>query len=186
MMRLARKAIQDRAGAFADGQKVSSLCHQFAAAARVPALWSSAADVFAQACREGASDRQFVDLGTGFDAQDSPELRVLAYLASAIHSDPFHAFCSQIASAPWLFKWFPGDSLTYRVILLPYLEEYWRRVVDHGRFHFNAPQLVGEPMQAALQEPEERRARAILLAVRHGFFHVPSNLREVITWLSSH
>jgi len=57
---------------------------------------------------------------------------------------------------------------------------------DHGHFHFNAPQLVGEPMLAALQEPEERRARAILLAVPHGFSHVPSNLRAAITWLLAH
>ena len=40
-------------------------------------------------------------------------------------------------------------------------------------------------MQAALNEPEERRARAILLAVRQGFFRVPSNLCEAITWLST-
>ena len=121
MLRLARRAILDRAGVFADGEKVASLCHQFAAVAHVPTIWSSAGDIFAQACREGASDKQLIDLGNGFDGQESPELRVLAYVGSAMHCDPFDAFCSQIASTPWLFRWFAKDSLTYRVILLPYL-----------------------------------------------------------------
>jgi hypothetical protein len=185
MVRVARRALEDSPGAFAAGQKVASLCHQFSAVARVPELWMAAGEVFSEVCRDGVSDRQLVERGTGFDAQESPELRVLAYVGAAIHADPFQAFCSQVASAPCLLRWYPGDSLTYRVILLPYLEDYWRRVLDHGRFHFNAPGLVVEPMRAALEGPEDRRARAILLAVRQGFFRIPSNLHEAIQWLSS-
>jgi hypothetical protein len=185
MLRIALRTLDDRPGAFAVGQQVASLCQQFSAVARAPHLWTAAAEVFSLACRDGVSDRQLVELGNGFDGQESPELRVLAYLGAAIHSDPFNAFCSQVATARRLLSWYPAESLTYRVILLPYLEDYWRRVVDHGRFHFNAPGLVGEPMRAALETPEGRRARAILLAVRQGFFVIPSNLHESITWLSS-
>jgi hypothetical protein len=185
MLQIARRALYDAPGAFAAGQQVASLCQQFSAVARAPDLWMAAAGVFSQACREGSSDRLLIEQGTAFDGQESPELRILAYLGAAIHSNPFESFCLQVASAPSLLQWYLVDSLTYRVILLPYLEDYWRWVFDHCRFHFNAPGLVGEPMRTALEMPEHRRAQAILLAVRQGFLSIPSNLHKAITWLSS-
>jgi hypothetical protein len=185
MVRIARRALHDRASAFAAGQRVASLCQQFSAVARAPDLWTAAGEVFSQACQDVASDKHLVERGTRFDAQEAPELRVLAYVGATIHTDPFNAFCSQVASVTWLLRWYPVDSLAYRVILLPYLEDYWQWVVGHGRFSFNAPGLVEEPMKRALEAPATRRARAILLAARQGFFRIPGNLHEAITWLSS-
>ena len=184
LLRIGRRAMQDRSGAFASGQLLSSLCQQFSAVARAPDLWTTAGDILSEACSEGASFTRLTEKGTALDAQESPELRVLAYLGAAMQADPVNAFCAHISSIKSLLSWYPPESLTYRMILLPYVEDFWRRIVDQGRFLFDAPNLVVQPMMAASKSPEDRRVRAVLLAVRQGFLHVPVNLHPVLTWLA--
>src|SRR5262249_38325488 len=113
LLRIASRAEQNPNEAFSSGQQVASLCRQFASVSRLPYLWTSAADVFSLACREDSADDRLVELGNSFDAGVSPELRVLAYVGSAMHDSPFEAFCAQLICMRSLFGWFPPESPTY-------------------------------------------------------------------------
>jgi len=185
VLRIARRSLEDRAGAFTSGQHVSSLCRQFVSVSCLPELWTSAADVFSQGCSESGSTERLVELGNSFDAGADPELRVLAYLASSMHSAPFDAFCAHVACMERVYGWYSTDSATYRLIVLPYIEDFWTRVVEHSRFYFSAPTLVVEAMAQARSADEAERGKAILRAVRLGFFRYPRGIQQALAWLSS-
>jgi hypothetical protein len=126
-----------------------------------------------------------VELGNSFDAGESPELRVLAYLGAAMHAVPAEAFCAQLVAMQRLCLWFPPGSAVHRLVLLPYVEGFWRRVVEQSRFYFSAPGLVAGAIGPALAAPEAERLKAILRAVRLGFFNLAPSLQTALAWLSA-
>ncbi|MEX2376159.1 MAG: hypothetical protein WD942_11350 [Dehalococcoidia bacterium] len=73
--------------------------------------------------------------------------------------------------------------LAYRDIVVPFISSYWSTAFERQRFRFRTPKLVESSLLQALEEPVERRVKAILRVIVPALPVTPSG--GVSEWLSS-
>jgi hypothetical protein len=72
---------------------------------------------------------------------------------------------------------------TYRRIVLSFMCDYWRKVVEEQKFRFTAPAAVETAFEQAISEPPEFRAQAVIRTVFSGLKIPLSKYQQIADWL---
>ena len=169
---LVRLSLTDPGAAASAGRRVAVLCREMAGDEWGDReLWTLAAGLFEASSVEGANANRIVALTESVegDSERAVAIRLLAHVLATWHASPEEAIRCQLGMIELLLRWFnPGGSV-HRLLLMPYIEAFWRYNARERRFAFRAPDLVIAAVESASAEPEADRIAAVLSAAANGF-----------------
>ncbi|HEY2587156.1 MAG TPA: hypothetical protein VGI81_15520 [Tepidisphaeraceae bacterium] len=181
---LARTALKDPHLASLKAAEIIAAAKTIGQQASDPQLWANVADVFDRAFVNPRAGGDLIDFGNQLKARDRTSLQCVAYLGATLRSDcrPTDAVIAHVYLAGEATVLVP-DRTIHRRLFVPFLQEYWERVVREERFRFSPPSLTMEAFQRALSVPSPQRPQAILRAILQGL-HVPAP-EKYRAWLLS-
>jgi hypothetical protein len=164
---------------FEDSDSADSAGHRIAAACRQLSedesgdrqLWQAAFEMFEMTSKNQTNAEQLLLRVREIEGQDESQvaLRVLGYMLATRHASVDEAIHCHLSCIDILMKWFDPTGTVHQLILLPYIESYWKRAASEFRFTFLAPDLTISAIEAAMTAPESDRIRAVLSAAVGGF-----------------
>jgi len=169
---IVRLSLTDPSAAIAGGLEIASACRQLADDEwGDKELWCTAADLYEATSVERTNVEQILTRVRTLQgpSEGSDAVRVLGYILATWHAGTDEAIQLQLASIDLLLKWFSQTESVRRLILVPYIESYWRKAARESRFTFRSPDLTVSAIEATLTVPEPRRVQAILCAAAGGF-----------------
>jgi hypothetical protein len=171
-MAVVRLSLTDAAAAVGAGNRVAAMCRELA---EDPSgdreLWRTASEFFAVSSVESTNTTQIVGRLVKIEGDGEKEIaiRILGYVLCSWHASPDEAMASHLGMIETLLRWFsPGESV-YRLILMPFIECYWRYIAEHRRFALRAPDLVIAALESAARTSERDRVYAVLSAAAGSF-----------------
>lgn len=163
-----RRMGENMADGIALGRSLASICRQIGNTAADRVLWTGLADTLDRMCQVHASGHHLVSFGDSFGSGSRQVVAILAYLGASLHCGPDDAFNAQLACMRALFQCSPPNSPRHRLLIMPFIEQFWTNMIEQRSFGFSNPSLVREAMiQARLAFPDHR-IKAILRAIRLG------------------
>jgi hypothetical protein len=171
-MWIVRLSLNDSSAAISAGRRVAAICRQLSADEwGNRELWQTVEQLFEISSVETSNAAEILASGRTIKGQgdEKTTLRVLTYVLATWHANPHDAIHCQLACAETLLSWFDPLESVYRLILLPYLESYWQRIVNECRFRLRSPDLTVAGIEAAMSVSETKRAQTILCAAAGGF-----------------
>lgn len=168
---LTLQARRDAAAAGHLTQSVSacaSLCQEMAAISTRPDAWREAASLLEGCFLRSPIMRSMVATANGYDADDTA-LKVLAYIGASLeHGVNLREACrGQMAVLFYCLQFLAGEA-SQRLLLVPFLEEFWGQALAKSRILFTPPRLVEQEFKQACEAPETQKAKRIMQAVASG------------------
>lgn len=169
--RLAIRARRDSAMAEQILQSIdscASLCREMAVISTRPDALREAASLLEASFLGTPILRTLVDKGNGYGPEEGP-LRVLAYIGASLeHRVSLKEACrGQMAVLPYCIQFLAGEG-SQRLLLVPFLEEFWGQALTQSRFLFTPPSLVEQEFHEACQTPGARKAKRIMQVIASG------------------
>jgi hypothetical protein len=171
-MALVRLSLCDTTAAVGAGQRVAAMCRELAEdSSGDRALWSTAAEFFALSSVESTNTTHIVASIEKIqgDTEREVALRILGYILSSWHASPGEAIGFHLGMSETLLRWFSPGEAVYRLVLMPFIECYWRYTAEQRRFALRGPDIVISALDSASQTPERERVYAVLSAAAGGF-----------------
>ncbi len=142
--------------------------------------WESLIDVLSQVFIQRKRPSELIQLG---NEHDDWLVRILAFLGATLHPDVSLTTAAVnhlavLSSSSTLLDVVIGAE---RRIVVPFIDEYWRRAFDRERFRFSAPREVDRDLRTAVGAPAGTRTRCILRTITAGLgVRIPAYARS---WL---
>jgi hypothetical protein len=171
-MWIVRLSLSDQKAAVSAGWRVAAACRQLANEEWADQeLWRTAAELFELSSLEQTNAEQVLARAREIESKDerTKALRTLGYLLATWHASLDQAIHCQLACVEVVLHWLSEREMIHRLIFLPYIESYWLRAAREARFAFRSPDWTAAAIEAVANEPEAKRARAILCAAASGF-----------------
>ncbi len=170
-MAVVRLLLTDATAAVSAGNRVAAMCRELAAdTSGDQELWCIAAAFFELSAVESTNTSQLVARIEQIEGDSEREvaLRILGYVLCSWHASPGEAIAAQLGMIETLLRWFsPGESV-YRLVLMPFIECYWRYTAAQCRFALRSPDIVIASLESASRMPERERVYAVLSAAAGG------------------
>lgn len=171
----------ERARSCAD--EVVKLCQQISATAADPDLWLITAELFEKTYLQDASSAELMHRSNALDPDDYQALRAIGYLGATLQTAVSlkDALSTHLAIMPYVFNIHKPPTAMYRLIILPFIVDYWTQAFEKMRFRFRSPKLVEADLHEAKQAPERLRAQFILRTIAQGLdLRLPTEVKQ---WL---
>ena len=160
------------------------MCRQIGAGASDPELWSTIAELFERGFVRPVPAIELKSMADQFPA-DATTLRVLATLFASMQPEltAENALSAHLSVLPCLSQVFDRPFSTHRLILVPFVVDYWNAIFRRMRFRFRSPELVQSALTDANTRPPSVRMQAVIRAMLIG---IPLRLSpETRAWLDS-
>ena len=151
-------------------KEVVDICHQVDITAVDRYLWTSAAELFEIIYRQDISSKELINRSNLF-SEEYDMLWAVGYLISSVlfKTTLKSALKAQLFVTRSLYRGdFKPTSTTYRRLILPFLQTYWRTVFSKMRFHFHTPRFIEEQLSEVGNVPEAQRAQSIFKIIAFG------------------
>jgi hypothetical protein len=171
--RIGTVALLDAKARSTNAAEVAEACRRIGANASAKDLWTSAADVIELAFVHRISGRDLVQMVNRFEDET---LRMIAYIGASLCNDfPLQSVCeAHLVAVHYAHKTLGSTYPVYRQIVLPFVSDYWLKILHDRHSHSIPPSPVLRAIAKIPSIPEEKRAQAILaIAAR--------NLRATVT-----
>lgn len=181
---LARTALDDPQAAAIKATEVVDAARIIAQTASDQLLWNDVADVFDQAFVTPRAGSEIITFGNELKARERIALQCVAYLGATLRPDgrPADSATAHVYIAGEARLLMP-DRIVHRRLFVPFLQEYWQRVVARERFRFSPPDLTAELFERAITKPSDVRPQAMLNVILRGLgMRFPEKYR---TWLQN-
>jgi len=168
--RILTTSLEDRELAETHANQVGTLCKQVRTGASLPELWKLSSGIFVDAFSEAVSAEDLIDKGNQCRNSHYDVLAVIAYMFASLKSDyrvTSRAY-AQMAAMPYVHGASRGMPSVYRLLILPFLSNYWLKKIKEGGFLFSNPNEIEESIEQAGSISEEDRAQHILKTVARG------------------
>jgi hypothetical protein len=165
-------------------EEVVSICRQIGAGASDPDLWSSIAELFEKGFVQPVPADELKGIADALPAT-ATTLRALALLFASMQSDIIaeNALAAQLSVLPCLEQTFDRPFAAHRLILVPFVSDYWNGMFRRQRFRFRLPDLVWSALSEAAISPPGERIQAVVRAILIGIpLRLPPEMRN---WLDS-
>jgi len=183
-VRICSLALKAADTALLSAEEVVAACRQIEAQACDPDLWSSIADLFVSGFIRPVPASELKQMADRLPAE-ATTLRVLTTLFASMQPDitAESALAAHLSVLPCLCEVFDQPLSTHRLILVPFVVDYWNATFRRMRFRFRAPELVQLALSEASAKPPSIRVQAVMRAVLIG---IPLRvLPETKVWLDS-
>ena len=154
----------------AKAKEVVDICHQVGVTATNRHLWTSAAELFEIIYRQDILVKELIDRSNLF-AKEYDMLWAIGYLVSSVLKTTTlrNALKAQFYVTRSLYnKEFKPTSITYRRLVLPFLQAYWTTTFNKMRFQFRTPRSIEEQLAEIENIPEAQRAQSIFKIISFG------------------
>jgi hypothetical protein len=171
-MALVRLSLCDTTAAVSAGQRIVAMCRELALDQWGDReLWNTAAEFFALSSVENTNASSVVAVIERIkgDSEREVALRILGYILCSWHASPGEAIGFHLGMSETLLRWFSPGEAVYRLVLMPFIECYWRYTAEQRRFALRGPDIVISALDSASQAPERERVYAVLSAAAGGF-----------------
>ncbi|WP_147447366.1 hypothetical protein [Corallococcus sp. CA054B] len=164
--------------------EVVGTCNHFAARSARPEFWMLAAKIFDAAFLRAASAGEFAVLVSDADGLQENPLKVMAVLGGSFASDVslVQGFVSQVVAFGYIVEILRLKGGMARLVLQPFVSDFWMKRFRSGRFGFRAPAKVEESLIEARRRPGVAGIRALFSALQQGLgVALPA---EQVRWLT--
>ncbi len=171
-MAVVRLSLTDPTAAVATGRRVASMCRELTAnSLGDQELWRVANELFELSSVESTNTARIVACINGIEGDGEREvaLRILGYVLCSWHASPSEAVRAHLGMSETVIRWYAPGGETYRLVVMPYFESFWRSTAENRRSALIAPDVVNAALESASQTPERERVCAILSAAAIGF-----------------
>jgi hypothetical protein len=168
-VRICSLALKAADTALLSAEEVVAACRQIEAQACDPDLWSSIADLFVSSFIRPVPASELKQMAHRLPAE-ATTLRVLTTLFASMQPDitAESALAAHLSVLPCLCEVFDQPLSTHRLILVPFVVDYWNATFRRMRFRFRAPELVQLALSEASAKPPSIRVQAVMRAVLIG------------------
>jgi hypothetical protein len=165
---IVRLSLTDSIAAISACRRVAAICRQISDDEWADrGLWRTTAEFFELSSADCTNAQQLfarVRQDEGKTAQ-----QILGYVLATWHAGPEEAIHCQLACIDVLLRLFSRTESVRDLILVPYIESYWRHAAQECRFAFRSHDLTVAAIEAAVTVPKAKRIQAILVAAASGF-----------------
>lgn len=164
-MALARLSLTDTPAAAATAKRVAGLCRELAVDEYGDKiLWQTVAELFELAAGANRNPSPIISHIRTIQGNGEREisLRILGHVLATAHASPEEALSYQLAMIETLVRWYSNREGVQKLVLVPYIESFWRHAIHNCRFAFRAPNLAVAEIESALNAPESERIYALL------------------------
>lgn len=173
-LHLGTLALQARRDAVAEGQLIrsvstcTSLCQEMAAISTRPDAWREAASLLEGSFLGSSRMESVVATANSFGADDTA-LKALAYIGATLERGVSlrEACRGQMAVLFYCLQFLAGEA-SQRLLLVPFLEEFWGQALAKSRILFTPPRLVEQEFKQACEALETQKAKRIMQAMASG------------------
>jgi hypothetical protein len=183
-VRISSVGLDQPEAARASAEEVVSICRQIGAEASDPDLWSGIADLFEKGFVQPVPADELKRIADSLPAT-STTLRALALLFTSMQPGIIaeNALAAQLSVLPCLEQTFDRPFTAHRLILVPFVSDYWNAMFRRQRLRFRLPGLVQSALAEATTSPPGERIRAVVRAMLIGIpLHLPPEIRN---WLDT-
>ncbi len=149
---------------------IEEKCDKVSETASNPQLWKNIKVLFKKTYSSKISFNELFQLSNTFNTEDDSILMIIGYLGATLKDDINlkNAIKGHLVILPWIFKNLQFELGLIRLLILPFIENYWNDKFSRMRFSFISPQLVEQELNNAKNIPEIERSKYILRTIAFG------------------
>lgn len=181
--RILSVALKDEEKAQDYSEEVASLCRQIGAKASLPDYWKISAEFFDGLFADSVSGKDLISKAKTLNKLGYGILTPIAWLFLGFKQDcglKTKAY-AQLQSIADVSKAFDSAKSIYRLVVLPFVRDYWNNVFQRSKFDFSIPLLVERELKEVEHLPEEQQIKQILKIVSRGLSLKLNN--NIKSWL---
>lgn len=145
-----------------------SLCYESAAISVLSNDWNEAAELIKSCFFENPALNKIISRSNGY-SEDKSTLKCVGYIGASMQNpvDLNNAFRAQMVTFP-SFPWHQFQESGYRLLLLPFIEEFWGAAIAQRRLFFTPPAAVETAFKDAQKLPVGLRGRELMDVIANG------------------
>lgn len=163
-------------------ESLITICHQVAATASNPKLWTETAEILQEFFNGKLSGEDFIEKAASFSGPHIISLQTLSLLAAACESSTEHAVYYHLEAMPNILDFFRSLGLIYEKIIVPFYKAFWATLLHENRFRFRMPNMIEQEFTQLTESTERNVIPRILTLMASGLGVVPSE--RVRSWLA--
>jgi hypothetical protein len=162
-------------------ESLITVCHQVAATASNPKLWTETAELLQEFFSGKLSGDDFIEKAASFSGPHIISLQTLSLLAAACESSTEHAVYYHLEAMPNILDFFRSLGLIYEKIIVPFYKAFWATLLHENRFRFRMPNMIEQEFTQLSESTERNVIPRILTLMASGLGVAPSE--RVRAWL---
>ena len=146
----------------------ASLCVQMASISTLSATWREAATLLTDVFLGRPVLSTLISKGNNYSSE-ATSLKAMAYIAASLEQgvSPREACQAQMAVLSYCRQFLAGEA-SQRLLLVPFVEEYWGQMLTRSRFLFTPPSFVEQEFYRACVAPDAQKAKQIMQVMASG------------------
>ncbi len=151
-------------------QEAVAICKQISSTASSPAFWLLSAELFSDLFSENMQGKDLIQKANAAKKEGYPTLSAIGYMFTALKPDyglKYIAY-AQLAAMPYVHGISKRMPSVYRLLVLPFLLNYWLKRFKEGRALFFNPNQIEKSLEKAGSISDEGMAQYVLKTVTWG------------------